>query len=87
MLRNFAPGKRPPARLYSLKPCNFRLRRDGNYFDYALVQGDADPFTGAAVGPRYEKIGHSGRFTLYEKRGAETESTLSEPDKVTCERE
>lgn len=81
---HFVYGKRPPTRLYSLSPCGFHFRRDGAYFDYVLIQGDADPFAETRVGPTYRKIASSGRFVLYEKTEPETASSANLPDETTC---
>lgn len=62
--RDAAPPTHGP--FWVFDPDAYRPDEDGRYYDYALVQGDKDPFTGAA-GPRFSKIASSGAFTLYGK--------------------
>jgi hypothetical protein len=65
---HYAPGAAPPHHhpFWVFDPNQYRGETDGRYYDYALVQGDRDPFEDAS-GPRFERLASSGRFTLYAK--------------------
>lgn len=65
---HYAPGAAPPSHgpFWVFDPSAYRHDEDGEYYDYALVQGDRDPFAGAS-GPRFAKIASSGVLTLYAK--------------------
>lgn len=65
---HYASGEAPPRRhpFWSFRPCPYRFVEDGNFYDYVLVQGDADPFAGQA-GPPFVLAAESGVFRLFEK--------------------
>jgi hypothetical protein len=69
---HYAPGFGPPpsAPFWVYRPCAYRYREDGAYYDYVLVQGDVNPWDDDHphdVGPRFGAIATSGAFTLYAK--------------------
>lgn len=65
---HYAPGHEPPRHrpFWVFNPKAYRGETDGSYYDYALVQGERDPFADA-TGPRFERVATSGKFTLYAK--------------------
>jgi hypothetical protein len=81
---HYATDAAPPIHrpLWSYHPCEFRYRSDGQYYDYVLVQGRADPFGDPHPGPEFEPIARAGAFTLFEKTRAEEPSNL--PDRDPC---
>lgn len=84
----YAPHKAPPAHapFWAFNPCEYRFREDGQFYDYVLVQGEVGPFeAGAAVGPPFESVARSARFTLYEKvRSARSAPFETVPDIGPC---
>ena len=68
---HYAPGLGPPPSMpfWVYRPCAYRYREDGAYYDYVLVQGEVNPFDEEhhPVGPRFEELATSGVFTLYAK--------------------
>lgn len=65
----YRPEWSPPQRMTFGNPNVFDPERDGAYFDFVLVHGDARPLDGAAVAPRWEVIGVARGFRLYRKLG------------------
>jgi hypothetical protein len=83
--RDAAPPDHGP--FWCWRPCAYRYREDGAFYDYVLVQGDVDPFDGrqGGLGPVFVPIAKSGVFTLYEKAdGPPAESSTDEPDHGPC---
>jgi len=74
----------PPGTFSTFDPCSYRLREDGRFYDYVLVQGDTDPFADDPPGPAFVRELAAGRFTLYKRMGHETNPTA--PDRGPCER-
>jgi hypothetical protein len=69
----YAANQAPPAHapFWAFDPCQYRYREDGDFYDYVLVQGDKKRFeAGSGLGPPFEPIASTARFTLYEKVGA-----------------
>ncbi len=68
----YAPGAAPPSHgpFWIFRPCAYRYRSDGAYYDYVLVQGDLDPFADPTPGPAFRPVAHEGTFTLYEKNAS-----------------
>ncbi len=68
---HYAPDRGPPPSLpfWVYRPCAYRYRIDGAYYDYVLVQGEVNPFDDEhhPVGPRFAALATSGVFTLYAK--------------------
>lgn len=85
---HYAPGAAPPVHdsMWAYRPCDFRYRSDGSYYDYLLVQGDRNPFLGVHPGPEFTAIARAGRFTLFEKTGAEQSESARLPDRGPCSR-
>ena len=86
---HYARGAAPPdhGQFWAFRPCAYRYREDGAFYDYVLVQGDVAVFDGrqAGLGPLFLPIAHSGSFTLYEKTpGPPSESSAEEPDRGPC---
>lgn len=65
----YRPEWTPPHRMSWGNPATFDAERDGAYFDYVLVHGDARPIEEAAAGPRWEIVGVARGFRLYRKVG------------------
>jgi hypothetical protein len=86
---HYAPGATPPSHAvwWQYKPCEFRYRADGEYYDYALVQGSFDPFREDHPGPEFREIARAGVFVLYEKDpSTPTSAPLDDdtPDRGPC---
>lgn len=87
---HYAPGTAPPDHgpFWCFRPCEYRYRADGEFYDYVLVQGSVDPFDGRQgnLGPLFSPIAHAGVFTLYAKAdGPPVESaSAGEPDRGPC---
>lgn len=68
---HYAPGSAPPDHgpFWAFRPCAYRYREDGAFYDYVLVQGDVDVFDGrqGALGPLFVPVARSLHFVLYEK--------------------
>jgi hypothetical protein len=86
---HYARGSAPPDHgpFWAFRPCAYRYREDGAFYDYVLVQGAVDPWDSrqGSLGPRFAPLARSGVFTLYGKvAGAHDESDPSEPDHGPC---
>jgi hypothetical protein len=86
---HYAPGSAPPDHgpFWAFRPCAYRYREDGAFYDYVLVQGAVDPWDSrqGSLGPRFAPLARSGVFTLYGKvAGAHDESDPSQPDHGPC---
>lgn len=68
---HYAPGLGPPPSMpfWVYRPCAYRYRIDGTYYDYVLVQGEMNPWDDEhpRVGPTFAPVATSGAFTLYAK--------------------
>jgi hypothetical protein len=68
---HYARGSAPPDHgpFWAFRPCAYRYREDGAFYDYVLVQGDVDVFDGrqGTLGPLFVPIARAGLFVLYEK--------------------
>jgi hypothetical protein len=84
--RNAAPPDHGP--FWCFRPCAYRYREDGAFYDYVLVQGSVDPWDGrqGAIGPLFVPIARSGVFTLFAKADGPpaTETSADEPDRGPC---
>lgn len=84
--RDAAPPEHGP--FWCFRPCAYRYREDGAFYDYVLVQGSVDPWDGrqGAIGPLFVPVARSGVFTLYAKAGGPPirESAPDEPDRGPC---
>jgi hypothetical protein len=81
----FAPPDHGP--FWCFRPCAYRYREDGAFYDYVLVQGAIDPWDGrqGGLGPLFVPVARSGIFTLYAKAdGPPAESAEGEPDRGPC---
>ena len=88
---HYARGKAPPEHgpFWAFRPCAYRYREDGAFYDYVLVQGDVDVFgeRQRGSGPPFLAIAHAGAFTLYEKTtgpGGPADSAPDVPDHGPC---
>lgn len=86
---HYARGQAPPEHgpFWGFRPCAYRYRQDGAFYDYVLVQGGVDPWDGrqGALGPLFVPVGRSRMFTLYAKAdGPPAEGTPGEPDRGPC---
>jgi hypothetical protein len=89
---HYASGSAPPDHgpFWAFRPCAYRYREDGAYYDYVLVQGAVDPWDTrqGSLGPLFVPKARSGVFTLYAKApgaaGADGEDTRDEPDRGPC---
>jgi hypothetical protein len=81
---HYKPGAEPPAHepFWVYSPCAYRYRRDGEYYDYVLVQGRVEPFAEPTPGPAFAAIGRSRAFTLYAKTGGVSDDVT--PDRGPC---
>jgi hypothetical protein len=59
------PPRRAPFWVYH--PCTYRMRDDGAFYDYVLVQGAVDPWPARTPGAPFAPLAHAGTFTLFEK--------------------
>jgi len=68
---HYARGVAPPDHgpFWAFRPCAYRYREDGAFYDYVLVQGNVDVFDGrqGELGPLFVPVARAGRFVLYEK--------------------
>jgi hypothetical protein len=84
--RDAAPPEHGP--FWCFRPCAYRYREDGAFYDYVLVQGSVDPWDGrqGAIGPLFVPVARSGVFTLYAKADGppSSESAPDEPDRGPC---
>ena len=68
---HYARGAAPPDHgpFWAFRPCAYRYREDGAFYDYVLVQGEVDVFDGrqGTLGPLFVPTARAGRFVLYEK--------------------
>jgi len=89
---HYARGSEPPDHgpFWGFRPCAYRYREDGAFYDYVLVQGAVDPWDSrqGSLGPRFVPVARAGVFTLYAKEtGAMADappSLLDEPDRGPC---
>jgi hypothetical protein len=86
---HYAPGSAPPDHgpFWAFRPCAYRYREDGAFYDYVLVQGDVDVFgeRQGGLGPPFVATAHAGSFTLYEKvEGPGDEASPELPDRGPC---
>jgi hypothetical protein len=85
---HYARGSAPPDHgpFWQLRPCAYRYREDGAFYDYVLVQGTVDVFgeRREGSGPPFVPIAHAGAFTLYEKVAGRDESAPESPDHGPC---
>jgi hypothetical protein len=86
---HYARGRSPPDHgpFWGFRPCAYRYREDGAFYDYVLVQGAVDPWDGrqAALGPLFVPIARSRVFTLYAKAdGPPAVGAADEPDRGPC---
>jgi hypothetical protein len=81
---HYAPGTEPPVRkpFWVYQPCAYRYREDGEYYDYVLVQGRAEPFADPTPGPSFREVARSHALTLYEKTSAKSDDLT--PDRGPC---
>ncbi len=63
----YRPDRAPPVRPYEWEwyPNTFVNAEHGGYFDYILVRGDDDVFQPGPDGPKWKRVAHEGRWTLY----------------------
>ena len=68
---HYARGSAPPDHgpFWAFRPCAYRYREDGAFYDYVLVQGDIDVFDGrqGSLGPPFVPVARAGLFVLYER--------------------
>jgi hypothetical protein len=68
---HYTRGAAPPAHepFWCFRPCAYRYRVDGAFYDYVLVQGPVDPWDGRqhGLGPLFVPVARAGVFTLYGK--------------------
>lgn len=86
---HYARGHAPPDHgpFWSFRPCAYRYREDGAFYDYVLVQGAIDPWDGrqGGVGPLFVAVARAGVFTLYAKAdGPPADGPAGEPDHGPC---
>ena len=86
---HYARGSAPPDHgpFWAFRPCAYRYREDGAFYDYVLVQGAVDPWDSrqGSLGPLFVPIARAGVFTLYEKAGgAHVETEPDQPDRGPC---
>jgi hypothetical protein len=90
---HYARGSAPPDHgpFWAFRPCAYRYREDGAFYDYVLVQGNVDVFDGrqGALGPLFVPAARAGLFVLYEKadgppRAPQAESSADPPDHGPC---
>jgi len=74
-----APPRRAPFWVYH--PCTYRMRDDGAFYDYVLVQGAVDPWPASTPGPPFAPLAHAGAFTLFEKVAG---PPSDEPERGPC---
>jgi hypothetical protein len=65
----YRPETEPPRHPvhWEWEPWRFDRVVDGNYYDYVLIRGNADPFARPGPGPRYRRIAQEGLWALYAK--------------------
>lgn len=81
----YRESARPPGSMMWANPCGYRNERDGAYFDYVLVRSERDPLASMLRGPRWELIGASRRWRLYQKSTTQPELPPGgEPDPGPC---
>ncbi|MBX7113469.1 MAG: hypothetical protein K1X64_03975 [Myxococcaceae bacterium] len=63
----YRPDRAPPVRPFGweLYPGTFVNAEHGGYFDYILVRGDEGAFQPGSEGPKWRRVAHEGRWTLY----------------------
>jgi hypothetical protein len=86
---HYARGSAPPDHgpFWAFRPCAYRYREDGAFYDYVLVQGAVDPWDSrqGSLGPLFVPIARAGVFTLYEKAAGEhVELEPDQPDRGPC---
>jgi hypothetical protein len=86
---HYARGQAPPTHgpFWGFRPCAYRYREDGAFYDYVLVQGSVEPWDGrqGALGPLFVPIARSRALTLYAKAdGPPAEGAADEPDRGPC---
>lgn len=85
---HYARGSAPPDHgpFWAFRPCAYRYREDGAFYDYVLVQGDVDVFgeRQGGFGPPFVPVAHAGAFTLYEKVEGPAASSPDVPDRGPC---
>jgi hypothetical protein len=86
---HYARGSEPPDHgpFWAFRPCAYRYREDGAFYDYVLVQGAVNPWDSrqGSLGPLFAPRARSGAFTLYAKvPGARDESDPGQPDHGPC---
>ena len=84
---HYAPDTGPPPSMpfWVYRPCAYRYRTDGMYYDYVLVQGEMNPWDDEhrPVGPMFAAVATSGVFTLYAKVSQE-DATPDAPERGPC---
>ena len=86
---HYARGLAPPDHgpFWCFRPCAYRYREDGAFYDYVLVQGPIDPWDGRqrGLGPLFVPVAHAGVFTLYAKAdGPPADDPTGAPDRGPC---
>jgi hypothetical protein len=88
---HYARGEAPPDHgpFWAFRPCAYRYREDGAYYDYVLVQGQVDMFDGrqGSLGPLFVPVARAGTFVLYEKADGpapQREAEAAEADHGPC---
>jgi hypothetical protein len=81
----YRPSHRPPSSMQWANPCLYNNEHDGAYFDYVLVRGERDPMASMPHGPRWELVGASRIWRLYQKSTTEPQLPPGdEPDPGPC---
>lgn len=86
---HYAPGRAPPEHFpfWLFQPCDFRHGRDGRYYDYVLVRGEApDALFEARDGVQFRPVARSGVMTLLQKTEVPSASSAASDDPRLCDR-
>lgn len=86
---HYAAGLAPPEHFpfWLFQPCDFRHGRDGRYYDYVLLRGDAPAaLFEAHEGVQFLPVARSGVMTLLQRSAAPAERAGSPDDPRLCDR-